>query len=85
MNQDAFTEICKRLSLGVSLGKPDKVYGGLLHLMWRINTMQGSYAIKQISQGLEMTQEEKDHYETFQKNIKLLIFIQKPLIKIRRY
>ncbi len=63
MNQDALREICKRLSLGVPLSKPNKVYGGLLHLMWRINTMQGSYAIKQISQGL-MTQKEKDHYET---------------------
>lgn len=39
--------------LSINLGKltkaPERVYGGLLHVMWRVDTDEGVYAVKQLT------------------------------------
>jgi hypothetical protein len=34
---------------------PQRVYGGLLHTMWRLDTDQDAYAIKQLSKDIDLT------------------------------
>lgn len=57
MNQSHLTEICKVFELGASTSTPTRVYGGLLHLMWRVDTDKASYAIKQLSQAIDLKNE----------------------------
>lgn len=56
-------EICKRLNLGLPAGEPERVSGGLLHLMWKLETDKGAYAIKQLSQDIKLTPVVKTAYE----------------------
>lgn len=43
-----------RLLLGIPVGKPARVHGGLQHHMWRLDTGKGSYAIKQLSSRVDL-------------------------------
>ena len=47
-------QLCKRYNLGTPVGEITRVYGGLLHLMWHLNTDNGSYAIKQLSSVVDL-------------------------------
>jgi thiamine kinase-like enzyme len=49
MNDEAVREICALLNLGVPLGHPTPVAGGLLHRMWRLETTIGIYAVKDLN------------------------------------
>ena len=57
MNHHQLTNLCNTFELGTPLNAPKKVSGGLLHKMWRINTDEASYAIKQLSQDIDLTNE----------------------------
>lgn len=45
------------------LSTPTRVLGGLLHRMWRVDTEKGSYAVKQLSTDIALTQEERETFE----------------------
>ncbi len=55
MNPSHLVRLCKDFELGSLLNTPTSVHGGLLHLMWRVNTTSGSYAIKQLSPKIDLT------------------------------
>jgi len=57
MNIKHLTTICMYLNLGTPIKAPLRVYGGLLHTMWRIDINKASYAIKQLSQDINLTDE----------------------------
>lgn len=46
--------LCKLYNLGKPISIPRRVYGGLLHIMWHVNTDKGSYAIKQLSDKIDL-------------------------------
>lgn len=52
MNNKHLIALCERLGLGVPLGEPQSVNDGPLHRVWRLNTTQGSYAVKQLNSAL---------------------------------
>ena len=54
MNQAHLVEICDFFTLGVPIAKPSRVYGGLLHCMWKITTDKSMYAVKQLSQDIPL-------------------------------
>jgi hypothetical protein len=47
MNIYQAQKIAQHFHLGNIIANPKKVEGGLCHLMWRINTDTGDYAVKQ--------------------------------------
>lgn len=55
MNENQLNVICKKFRLGKSIKAPKRVYGGLLHVMWRLDTTEASYAIKQLSKEIDLT------------------------------
>lgn len=57
MNQTHLSEILNILNLGIPVAEPTRVYGGLLHAMWKATTDKGSYAIKQLSQNIDLKDE----------------------------
>ena len=57
MNSSHFTEICNVFELGTPTSPPTRVYGGLLHLMWHLTTDKSEYAIKQLSQDIDLQNE----------------------------
>ncbi len=54
MNLNQLTTICKRFNLVAPTNAPAKVFGGLLHRMWRADTNNGSYAIKELSSNIDL-------------------------------
>jgi thiamine kinase-like enzyme len=54
MNHSNLINLCNELELGIPLSPPKRVHGGLLHTMWRINTEEASYAIKQLSPDIKL-------------------------------
>jgi Ser/Thr protein kinase RdoA (MazF antagonist) len=57
MNHDQLSTLCNTFELGTPLNTPKRVHGGLLHMMWRINTDEASYAVKQLSPDIDLTNE----------------------------
>jgi Ser/Thr protein kinase RdoA (MazF antagonist) len=58
-------QLCRRLALGAPRGELAAVYGGLHHRMWRLDTTQGSYAIKQLSPDLDFSDPAaRAHFDT---------------------
>lgn len=57
MNQRSLELLCEHFDLGVYLQDPTRVYGGLLHKMWRLETSCGVYAVKQLSPDINVTDE----------------------------
>lgn len=57
MNALHLSKLCNIFKLGTPLQVPQRVYGGLLHSMWRLDTNKGSYAIKQLSKDIDLTNE----------------------------
>ncbi len=55
MNKNNLTQICDHFNLGKLIDDPVRVHGGLLHVMWKVNTDKASYAIKQISKDIDLT------------------------------
>ena len=57
MNNDLLRHLIQHFNLGPLKQAPVRVYGGLLHIMWRLDTDKGSYAIKQLSKDIDLTNE----------------------------
>ena len=55
MNHNHLIRICAEFNLGAPIGSPTRVYGGLLHSMWKVDTDKSAFAIKQISKGIDLT------------------------------
>ncbi len=49
LGEAATQEICAWLNLGMPVGTPSAVSGGLLHRMWRLETTNGVFAVKDLN------------------------------------
>jgi thiamine kinase-like enzyme len=49
MNKNVILSICEAYDLGVPKGAVSAVRGGLIHKMWRLETVRGTYAIKELN------------------------------------
>lgn len=54
MNAENARHICAYFGLGGMIAQPMRVYGGLLHRMWKIQTEKGAYAVKQLSADIDL-------------------------------
>ena len=54
MNFHHLKLLTKHFNLGTCSRDPKRIYGGLLHVMWRLDTDKGSYAIKQLSKDINL-------------------------------
>lgn len=54
MNQKHLKHISQYFDLGTPIQAPTRVHGGLLHIMWCLDTNKGSYAIKQLSKDINL-------------------------------
>jgi thiamine kinase-like enzyme/RimJ/RimL family protein N-acetyltransferase len=57
-NKNHIKAICHHFNLGTPFQAPTRVHGGLLHIMWRLDTDKGSYAIKQLSKDIDLKNEQ---------------------------
>ncbi len=57
-NKNHIKAICHHFNLGTPIQAPTRVHGGLLHIMWRLDTDKGSYAIKQLSKDIDLKNEQ---------------------------
>ena len=58
MNHKHLVALCNKFDLSLPIDSPRRVHGGLLHTMWRVNTIEASYAIKQLSPDINLANEE---------------------------
>jgi thiamine kinase-like enzyme len=58
VNNDHIKTICYHFDLGTPIQAPTREHGGLLHIMWRLDTDKGSYAIKQLSKDINLKNEQ---------------------------
>jgi Ser/Thr protein kinase RdoA (MazF antagonist) len=64
-NPSHLRELCYRLALGSPASPPSRVHGGLQHRVWRLDTDQGSFAIKQLSPELDaQNAATREHFNT---------------------
>ncbi len=49
MNRAILSALCRHFNLGFARKEPQRVHGGLVHAMWRVDTDKASYAVKQLS------------------------------------
>jgi thiamine kinase-like enzyme len=49
MTSSQLQTLCHELDFGAPAGEPTRVYGGLIHLMWRVQTIKNLYAVKEIN------------------------------------
>lgn len=54
MSNHPIDAICTHFSLVKVLKPSQRVYGGLLHIMWRVYTDKASYAVKQLSKDINL-------------------------------
>ncbi|MBS0286702.1 MAG: phosphotransferase [Proteobacteria bacterium] len=57
MNQTHLVKMLEHFNLGQPIHAPQRVHGGLLHIMWHIDTSNGSYAVKQLSKNINLNDE----------------------------
>lgn len=55
MNHNHLCRLIQHFNLGAPKQVPERIYGGLLHIMWRLDTTKGAYAIKQLSKDINLT------------------------------
>ncbi len=63
MNKHQAQLICKQLNVGTVCTAPQKVLGGLLHRMWKIETEHGSFACKELSRNINLNPQTRHIYE----------------------
>lgn len=63
INEKTLLAICNQFNLGTPVANVSPVTGGLLHLMWKLSTTNGTYAIKQLSKDIKLTPKVKKAYE----------------------
>ncbi|WPY00715.1 Phosphotrasferase family protein [Candidatus Trichorickettsia mobilis] len=54
MNQKHLKHVSQYFNLGTPIQTPTRIHGGLLHIMWCLDTDKGSYAIKQLSKDIDL-------------------------------
>ncbi|WP_045096279.1 phosphotransferase [Legionella fallonii] len=47
--------ICSYFKLGTPIKPPTRIYGGLLNIMWRVETDKNIYAVKQLSRDINLS------------------------------
>ena len=47
--------LCEHFNLGSPINSVVRIYRGLLHVMWCVDTNIGSYAVKQLSEDIDLT------------------------------
>ena len=68
MNQDLIQKICQKLNLGDPISPAERIYGGLLHKMWKLSTDQNFYAIKELAPHIDFkNQSIRNNYELSEK------------------
>jgi len=68
VNKNHLIYLLQLLNLGLHKSEPAEVPGGLLHKMWRIETSQGIYAIKELSRDIDLAKLEIiDNYNLTEK------------------
>ncbi len=63
MNELDLAEICDQMDLGRPRGMTERVFGGLIHKIWRIETEKGVFAIKELSKHIKFDDDIKKSYE----------------------
>jgi thiamine kinase-like enzyme len=64
MNPSHIATLCDEFNLGFITGEASQVHGGLLHQMWRIDTKEGCFAVKQLSPNIDLKKKNiVDNYE----------------------
>lgn len=54
MIQQCLSQICQHFELDQLKSPPTRVYGGLLHIMWRLESETGTFALKQLSEKIDL-------------------------------
>ncbi|MFT4060267.1 MAG: aminoglycoside phosphotransferase family protein [Legionella sp.] len=54
MNITHLVSLCDVFKLGIPISEPERIHGGLLHVMWRTSIEKASYAIKQLSLNIDL-------------------------------
>jgi hypothetical protein len=54
MNTTHLVNLCDVFKLGIPIGEPERIHGGLLHVMWHISTEKSTFAIKQLSPNIDL-------------------------------
>ncbi len=62
-------EVCKIYDLGTVINEATRVYGGLIHKMWRVGTDKAYYAVKQLDPEIDV------RYEATRKNYDISEYI----------
>lgn len=63
MDRHHLVEVCNKLGVSPPVELPSRVYGGLLHSMWKLDVGHHSYAVKQLSKDIKLTEKVKNNYE----------------------
>ncbi|HAU1107400.1 TPA: aminoglycoside phosphotransferase family protein [Legionella pneumophila] len=63
MNRNQLETICKKLRMNPPCDFPQRVYGGLLHKMWYLESNGSQFAVKQLNSRIQLTEEVKSQYE----------------------
>ncbi|HAT1867339.1 aminoglycoside phosphotransferase family protein [Legionella pneumophila] len=63
MNKNQLKTICKKLNIMLPCASPKRVYGGLLHRMWCVESNGSQFAVKQLNSRIQLTAEVKRQYE----------------------
>lgn len=56
MDLDDLNQICSQYNIGLPEGEPIRIYGGLLHKIWKVVTSKSIYAIKKLSRDVDISQ-----------------------------
>ncbi|HAT8893442.1 TPA: aminoglycoside phosphotransferase family protein [Legionella pneumophila] len=63
MNKTQLEIICKKLNIQIPGEPPKRVYGGLLHKMWYLESNNFKFAVKQLNDRIQLTEEVRFQYE----------------------
>lgn len=63
VNKTQLETICKRLNIKQARELPKRIYGGLLHRMWYLESDGSKFAVKQLNNRIKLTEEVKFQYE----------------------
>lgn len=63
MDQAQAQLICNQLGIGTLVAPPERVLGGLLHRMWKLQTDTGAFACKELSKNIDLNPTTRNIYE----------------------
>lgn len=77
---DLLKDICQKLELGSLLNDPEKLSGGLMHKMYRVQTNLGDYAIKLLNSEVMRRSDVLDNYNLADKLEERLLVSKIPIV-----